>query len=113
MNSKQLTFGNEAVAIKVVGLKYGCKPVTGTTVKLVKDDENKFDEDAVMVVTMTGEKLVGFVANNRNNKGTLSNKFYTNFKSASDLRNLVDLDDVLVCGNLNVKGGYGLLKVTI
>lgn len=108
--NKQFKFGANVVAVKVVGLKFGAKVADGTTVKLVADNNNKFDEDAVMVVTMTGEK-VGFVANNR--KGTLSNRFYKNFKSASDLRTDVDLENTLVCGNLNVKGGYGLLKVTV
>ena len=108
--NKQFKFGENVVAVKVVGLKFGKKVADGTTVKLVADNNNKFDEDAVMVVTMTGEK-VGFVANNR--KGTLSNRFYKNFKSASDLRTDVDLENTLVCGNLNVKGGYGLLKVTV
>jgi phage tail sheath gpL-like len=108
----QTTFGQNKVSVKVVGLKFGCKVATGTTVKLVADNNNKFDKDAVMVVTMTGEK-VGFVANNKGNKGTLSNKYYKGFKSASDLRNLVDLDTTLVCGNLNVKGSYGLMTVTV
>ena len=107
----QTTFGKNMVSVKVVGLQFGdVKVADGTTVKLVKDDNNQFDEDAVMVVTMTGEK-VGFVANNR--KGTLSNRFYKNFKSASDLRTDVDLENTLVCGNLKTMGGYGLLKVTV
>lgn len=106
----QLKFGSQKISIKVVGLKYGAKVPTGTTVKLIEDNENKFDTDAVKVVTMDGE-FVGFVANNK--KGTLKNKFYKNFKSATDIRKLVNLKNTLVCGNLNTKGGYGLMTVSI
>ena len=112
MNDVQFKFGGKSVSVKVVGLKFGKQVADGETVKLVADNNNQFDDDAVMVVTMTGDK-VGFVANNKGNKGTLSNKFYRNFKSATDLRTLVDLDTTFVCGNLKKMGGYGLLKVTV
>jgi len=107
----QQKLGKNSVSIKIVGLKYSdVKIENGTTLKLIEDNNNKFDENAVMVVTMKGEKI-GFVANNK--KGTLSNKFYKNFKSATDLRNLVNLKETFVCGNINIKGSYGLMKVTI
>ena len=110
--TKQYKLGAKKASIKIVGLKYGTKVPSGTTLKLVADDNNEFDSDAIMVTTMDGEK-VGFVANNKSNKGTLSNAYYKKFKSATELRSLVDLDETFVCGNILVKGGYGLMKITI
>lgn len=109
----QQKLGTNSVSVKIVGLKFAdVKVENGTTLKLVADDNNKFDSDAVMAVTMKGEKI-GFVANNKNTKGTLSNNYYKRFKSATDLRGLVDLNETFVCGNIDVRGGYGLMKVSI
>ena len=109
----QQKLGTNSVSVKIVGLKFSdVKVENGTTLKLIEDNNNQFDEDAVMVVNMKGEKI-GFVANNKNSKGTLSNNYYKKFKSATDLRNLVNLNETFVCGNINIKGSYGLMKVTI
>ena len=110
--TKQFKLGAKKIAIKIVGLKYGKKIPTGTTLRLIPDTNNKYDPDAVMAVTMTGEK-VGFVANNKKTKGTLSNPYYRKFKSATEIKNIVDLDKTYVCGNINIKGSYGLMNVTI
>lgn len=106
----QLKLGTQKTFVKIVGLKYGTKVPTGTTLRLVKDNNNQYDPNAVMVITKNGEK-VGYVANNK--QGTLKNKFYNKFSSATELRKLVNLDETFVCGNIDIKGGYGLMKITI
>ena len=106
----QLKLGTQKTFVKIVGLKYGTKVPTGTTLRLVKDNNNKYDPDAVMVITKNGEK-VGYVANNT--ESTLKNKFYKKFQTATNIRKLVNLDETFVCGNIDVKGSYGLMKITI
>ena len=106
----QLKLGCKKTLIKIVGLKYGERVPSGTTLRLVEDNNNQYDPDAVMVITNDGKK-VGYVANNK--QGTLKNKFYNKFSSATELRKSVNLDETFVCGNIDIKGGYGLMKITI
>lgn len=113
MVQTKLSTNNKKVSLKVVGLKHSATKVTGkVTVRLVADNNNKFDADAVKVVDANGNHL-GFVANNKANKGTLSNNYYKNFKSATDLRSLVNLEATVVVGTMVCKGSYGLLRVGV
>lgn len=103
---------NDGVAVKVVGLSHYKKGrnLRGKRilVELKKDDKNPYDEDAIKVVNSNG--MVGYVANNR--KMTLKNNYYNNFKSASELRKLFKANKKYY-GVLEVKGSYGLMKVSV
>ena len=102
---------NDGVAVKVVGLShYKGKNLRGKKilVELKKDDDNLYDPDAIKVVNNKG--MLGYVANNRNS--TLKNKYYDNFKSASQLRKLLKANKKYY-GILEVKGSYGLMKVSV
>lgn len=101
----------DGVAVKVVGLShYKGKNLRGKKilVELKKDDDNLYDPDAIKVVNNKG--MLGYVANNRNL--TLKNNYYDNFKSASQLRKLLKSNKKYY-GILEVKGSYGLMKLSV
>lgn len=104
------TKNDEMVSIKVVGLAHYGKNKRGSKilVELKKDDENPYDVDAIKVVNNKG--MVGYVANNR--KSTLKNRYYDGFKSASELRSLFKANKKYY-GILEVKGSYGLMKLSV
>lgn len=101
---------DNTVAVKVVGLTHYGKNPKGKQllVELKKDDTNPYDKDAIKVVNNNG--MVGYVANNR--KSTLKNKYYNKFKSASDLRPMLKANKKYY-GILEVKGSYGLMKISV